>query len=69
MNPIVDINADAGESFGRWILGNDAELLPLVNTVNIACGFHAGDPGNMRASVLLCKRHSLNAGAHPGYPD
>jgi len=69
MKPFVDINADAGESFGRWILGNDAELLPLVNTVNIACGFHAGDPANMRASVLLCKQHSLNAGAHPGYPD
>lgn len=69
MNPIVDINADAGESFGRWVLGNDAELLPLVTTVNIACGFHAGDPANMRASVLLCKQHGLNAGAHPGYPD
>ena len=45
----IDINADAGESFGRWVLGRDAELLPLVTTVNIACGFHAGDPSGMRA--------------------
>ena len=65
----IDLNADAGESFGRWVLGNDAELLPLVTTVNIACGFHAGDPATMRSSVLLCKENSLNAGAHPGYPD
>jgi len=69
MKVTVDLNADAGESFGRWILGNDSELLPLVNTVNIACGFHAGDPATMRSSVLLCKKYSLNAGAHPGYPD
>ncbi len=65
----IDLNADAGESFGRWVLGNDSELLPLVTTVNIACGFHAGDPANMRASIVLCREHSLNAGAHPGYPD
>lgn len=69
MTLVVDLNADAGESFGRWVLGNDAELLPLVNTVNIACGFHAGDPTHMRSSILLCAEHSLNAGAHPGYPD
>lgn len=69
MTSVVDLNADAGESFGRWVLGNDPELLPVVTTVNIACGFHAGDPKNMRASLLLCRKHSLNAGAHPGYPD
>ena len=69
MPGIIDLNADAGESFGRWVLGNDSELLPLVTTVNIACGFHAGDPANMRASIILCREHSLNAGAHPGYPD
>lgn len=65
----VDINADAGESFGRWVLGRDAELLPLVTTVNIACGFHAGDPGNMRRSVVLAREAGIAVGAHPGYPD
>ena len=69
MGTSVDLNADAGESFGRWVLGNDAELLPLVTTVNIACGFHAGDPATMRSSIILCRENSLNAGAHPGYPD
>lgn len=67
--PHIDVNADAGESFGRWVLGADAELLPLVTSVNIACGFHAGDPANMRRSVVLAGEHGLSAGAHPGYPD
>lgn len=66
---VFDINADAGESFGRWILGSDAELLALVSTVNIACGFHAGDPANMRKSVILARQFGLAVGAHPGYPD
>jgi UPF0271 protein len=65
----VDINADAGESFGRWRLGADHELLPLVTTVNIACGFHAGDPANMRRSVVLARECGVSMGAHPGYPD
>lgn len=65
----IDINADAGESFGRWQLGSDAELLPHVTTVNIACGFHAGDPANMRRSVVLARDLGISAGAHPGYPD
>ena len=64
-----DINADAGESFGRWELGHDAELLPLVSTVNIACGFHAGDPTNMRKAVILARNAGVSVGAHPGYPD
>lgn len=64
-----DINADAGESFGRWILGSDAELLSLVSTVNIACGFHAGDPANMRKAVILARDAGVAVGAHPGYPD
>ena len=65
----IDINADAGESFGRWVLGRDAELLPLVTTVNIACGFHAGDPSTMRRSLVLARDLGLSIGAHPGYPD
>lgn len=65
----IDINADAGESFGRWQLGSDAELLPLVTSVNVACGFHAGDPANMRRSVVLARELGISVGAHPGYPD
>lgn len=65
----IDINADAGESFGRWQLGSDAELLPLVTSVNVACGFHAGDPANMRRSVVLARELGISIGAHPGYPD
>lgn len=69
MRAYIDINADAGESFGRWNLGADADLMPLVTTVNIACGFHAGDPVNMRRSVVLAREHGVAVGAHPGYPD
>lgn len=65
----IDINADAGESFGRWVLGDDPALLPLVTSVNIACGFHAGDPSNMRKSVVLAREFGISIGAHPGYPD
>jgi UPF0271 protein len=65
----VDMNADAGESFGRWRLGSDAELLPLVTSVNVACGFHAGDPVTMRRSIVLSRGCGLSVGAHPGYPD
>ena len=66
---VVDINADAGESFGRWRLGADEELIPLVTSVNIACGFHAGDPVTMRRSVILARECGVSVGAHPGYPD
>lgn len=69
MPSVIDINADAGESFGRWTLGADAELLPLVTSVNIACGFHAGDPANMRRSIILARENGVSPGAHPGYPD
>jgi 5-oxoprolinase (ATP-hydrolysing) subunit A len=64
-----DINADAGESFGRWKLGNDAELFKYVTTVNVACGYHAGDPGTMRETVAQARDGGLAVGAHPGYPD
>lgn len=65
----IDINADAGESFGRWKLGADEELASLVSSVNVACGWHAGDPGTMASSVRLAKEHGLALGAHPGFPD
>src|SRR5699024_9382077 len=48
---IIDLNADGGESFGRWELGADTELAPLITSINVACGWHAGDPGNMTRSV------------------
>lgn len=65
----IDINADAGESVGRWLLGADEELAPLVTSINVACGWHAGDPATMTRSVLLAKEHGLALGAHPGFPD
>ncbi len=65
----IDLNADAGESFGSWQLGNDAELLPQLSSVNLACGFHAGDPLTMQRSVALASEHNVAVGAHPGFRD
>jgi UPF0271 protein len=65
----IDLNADIGESYGAWRMGDDAALLPLVSSANIACGFHAGDPATMRRSVALCLEHGVSVGAHPSYPD
>lgn len=65
----IDLNADAGESFGVWQLGNDAEILSQLSSVNLACGFHAGDPLTMRRSVALALGHGVAVGAHPGFRD
>lgn len=65
----IDFSADAGESFGRWILGDDDELMKHVTSVNVACGFHGGDPSWMRNSVELAKRYGVDLGAHPGFLD
>lgn len=65
----IDLNADCGESFGRWTLGDDAAILHEVTSANIACGAHAGDPEVMRATVHLCVGLNVAIGAHPGYPD
>ena len=65
----VDLNCDLGESFGRYELGQDAEMMPLITSANIACGFHAGDPRVMAQTVSLAKQHQVSVGAHPGYPD
>lgn len=65
----IDLNADVGESFGAYALGNDEALLGLVSSANIACGFHAGDPVVMRRTVDLALRGGAALGAHPGYPD
>jgi UPF0271 protein len=65
----IDLNCDAGESFGQWTIGDDEALIPLMTSVNIACGAHAGDPLVMRRTLLLATRHHVAVGAHPGYPD
>src|SRR6195952_1213106 len=66
---LVDLNADAGESLGRWKLGHDAKLMAHVTSVNVACGFHASDPVTMRESVRTAARTGTAIGAHPGLPD
>ena len=63
------LNCDIGESFGAWTMGLDAEVMPHIDCANIACGFHAGDPGIMRRTVELAVQHGVRIGAHPGYPD
>ncbi|HLJ59431.1 MAG TPA: 5-oxoprolinase subunit PxpA [bacterium] len=65
----VDIAADMGESFGPWPMGRDPEITPHLTSAHIACGFHASDPGTMRRTVELLRRHRVAIGAHPGYPD
>jgi UPF0271 protein len=65
----IDLNGDVGESFGAYEIGHDAALIPMLTSVNIACGFHAGDPGVMRATVALAREHGAAVGAHPGFPD
>ncbi len=65
----IDLNADAGESFGNWTLGDDEALFPLLTSVNLALGFHAGDPVTLEAAVVRAQAHGLGIGAHPGYPD
>ncbi|MBQ4867684.1 5-oxoprolinase subunit PxpA [Priestia megaterium] len=65
----VDLNCDLGESFGNYRLGNDKEILRYVTSVNIACGFHAGDPSVMRETVKLALSENVAIGAHPGLQD
>ena len=65
----INLNCDMGESYGRWTLGHDGPLMELVPTVNIACGFHAGDPHVMRHTVELAARAGVEIGAHVALPD
>jgi UPF0271 protein len=65
----IDLNCDAGESFGPWPMGDDDTLIPLMTSVSVACGAHAGDPQVMRRTIELAGRHGVAVGAHPGYPD
>lgn len=67
--PTIDLNGDVGEGYGAWSPSADAELLPLISSASIACGFHAGDPTRMRETAALAARSGVVVGAHPGYPD
>lgn len=65
----IDLNSDVGESFGVYKVGLDEEVIPLISSANIACGFHAGDPTVMRRTIAMAKEHGVAVGAHPGLPD
>ena len=65
----IDINCDMGESFGAWGMGNDAGVLPFVTSVNLACGFHGGDPRVMDRTVAMAVRAKVAIGAHPSHFD
>ncbi|MFN8532859.1 MAG: 5-oxoprolinase subunit PxpA [Dehalococcoidia bacterium] len=65
----VDINADLGESFGHWTLGDDAALVKFISSANVACGLHAGDPAVIDETVARCKAAGVAVGAQPGFPD
>lgn len=65
----IDLNVDAGESFGPWRVADETAVFPHASSVNLACGFHAGDPANLLVSIRLALQHGLALGAHPGYPD
>ncbi len=65
----VDLNSDLGESFGRYTLGNDDKIIPLVTSANVACGYHASDPVVMNKTIAMAASAGIQAGAHPGFPD
>ena len=69
MTKQVDLNADMGESYGDWVMGNDAALLDIVTSANIACGFHAGDPDVMNRTMSMAVEKGVGIGAHPGFAD
>jgi len=65
----IDLNSDLGESFGQWELGNDAAILRLVSSANVACGFHAGSPAHLLKTLKAAKAQNVTVGAHVSYPD
>ena len=69
MRAIVDLNADLGESFGTWVLGDDEAMLEVVTSANVACGFHAGDAATIRRTVAAAAERGVVVGAQVGYPD
>lgn len=65
----IDLNSDLGESFGPWKMGDDAEMLAIVTSANVACGFHAGDPSGILRTLKAAKSNNVRVGAHIGYRD
>ncbi len=65
----IDLNCDLGESYGAYHLGMDEEIIPLISSANVACGFHAGDFNTMAKTAKLCAESGISMGAHPGFPD
>ena len=65
----MDLNADLGESWGAWTMGNDAAMLDIVTSANVACGFHGGDPVVMHRTLTMAREKRVGVGAHPGYMD
>ena len=65
----VDLNSDLGESFGRYTLGMDDKIIPLITSANVACGYHASDPVVMEKTVSIAREAGIRVGAHPGFPD
>eukprot|EP01036_Dinobryon_divergens_P060448 gene60448-80625_t len=65
----IDLNSDLGESLGVWRMGDDAAMLDIVSSANVACGFHASDPVVMMDTVKLCAQNGVSIGAHPGFAD
>jgi len=66
---VIDLNCDMGESFGAWTMGSDAEMLAIVSSANVACGFHGGDPLVMFETVRRARENGVGIGAHPGFAD
>lgn len=69
MQQIIDLVADLGEGYGDWRMGDDEALLGIISSANLACGFHAGDPTIMDATVAACAERGIQVGAHPSFPD
>lgn len=65
----IDLNCDLGESFGNYKIGMDEEVIPLISSANVACGYHASDPMVMQKTIAMTKKFGTAVGAHPGFPD
>ncbi|WP_022707116.1 LamB/YcsF family protein [Paracoccus zeaxanthinifaciens] len=65
----IDLNSDLGEGYGAWSMGDDAAMLDIVSSANIACGFHAGDPASLLAVLRMAAERGVSVGAHVSYPD
>ena len=66
---VIDLNSDLGESLGAWSMGDDAAMLDIVSSANVACGFHAGDPAGILATLKAAQARGVAVGAHVAYPD